>query len=157
VKDKEKAYEIRQTLLKAPKRFAEIAKKESLSMEAKNGGLMGYFEKGTLPKDMEDVVFALKLNVISPVVESAYGYHIFKVTKIKKERTLFLDRAKNEIKNKLLSDKLRWVYKNFLARLKKELDIKVKNRSLFFTYQPVKGDANDNEKTKQNTNPNNSH
>ncbi len=157
VKDKEKAYEIRQTLLKAPKRFAEIAKKESVSMEAKNGGLMGYFEKGTLPKDMEDVVFALKLNIISPVVESAYGYHIFKVTKIKKERTLYLEAAKKEIKNKLFSDKLRWVYKNFLIRLKKQLDIKVKNRSLFFTYQPVKGDANDNEKTKQNTNPNNSH
>ena len=157
VKDKEKAYEIRQTLLKSPQKFAEIAKKESVSMETKNGGLMGYFEKGTLPKDMEDVVFALKLYNISPVVESAYGYHIFKVTKTKKKRTLYLDTVKNEIKNKLLSNKLRRAFEDFLLRLKKQLDIKKMDRSLFFRYQPVKGDVNDYEKTKQNTNPNNTH
>jgi parvulin-like peptidyl-prolyl isomerase len=139
VKDKEKAYEIRETLLNTPQRFAEIAKKQSVSMEAKNGGLMGYFEKGTLPKDMEDVVFALKLDTISPVVESPYGYHIFKVTKVKTERTLFLETVKNEIKNKLLSDKLRWAYEDFLAQLKKQLNMNVKYRSLFFTYQPAKG------------------
>jgi hypothetical protein len=139
IKDKEKAYEIRETLLNAPQQFADIAKKQSASMEAKNGGLMGYFEKGTLPKDMEDVVFALKLNTISPVVESPYGYHIFKVTKIKEERTLYLETVKNEIKNKLLSDKLRWAYEDFLSHLKKQLDINVKYRSLFFTYQPPKG------------------
>jgi hypothetical protein len=157
VKDKEKAYEIRETLLRSPQKFAEIAKKESVSMEGKDGGLMGYFEKGTLPKDMEDVVFALKLYNISPVVESAYGYHIFKVTKIKNERTLYLNMVKNEIKNKLLSDKLRRAYEDFLSRLKKQLDIKKMYRFLFFRYQPVKGDVNDYEKTKQNTSPNNNH
>ena len=153
VKNRDKAVEIHENLLKSPGKFAEIAKKKSISLEAKNGGRMGYFEKGTLPKDMEDVVFALDLNKISPVVKSPYGFHIFKVTKTKKERLLFLERVKDEIKNKLLSDKLRWAYEDYLARLKKELDIKVKYQSLFFTYQPIKGEQN--EQINQSTDPNN--
>lgn len=153
VKDRDKAVEIHENLLKSPGKFAEIAEKQSISLEAKNGGRMGYFEKGTLPKDMEDVVFALDLHKISPVVKSPYGYHIFKVTKTKKERLLFLERVKDEIKNKLLSDKLRWAYEDYLTRLKKELDIKVKYQSLFFTYQPVKGEQND--QISQSTDPNN--
>lgn len=142
VNDKDKAYEIRETLSKAPEKFEELAKKESISLEAKNGGSMGYFEKGTLPKDMEDVVFALDVNTISPVVESPYGFHIFKVTKIKKERLEFLETVKNQIKNKLLSEKLSAAYENFLAQSKKELNIKAIYESLFFPYQSIKGEQN---------------
>lgn len=142
VNDKAKAYEIHETLSKSPEKFEELAKQYSVSIEAKNGGSMGYFEKGTLPKDMEDVVFALGLNTISPVVDSPYGFHIFKVTKIKKERLLFLEAVKNEIKNKLLSEKLGAAYEDFLAGLKGELNIQAKYQSLFFPYQTIKGEQN---------------
>jgi len=142
VKDKAKAYEIRETLSKSPEQFEELAKKNSTSIEAKDGGSMGYFEKGTLPKDMEDVVFALELNTISPVVESPYGFHIFKVTKIKKERQLFLEAVKNQIKNKLLAEKLGAAYEDFLTGLKVELNINAKYQSLFFPYQTIKGEQN---------------
>jgi hypothetical protein len=142
VNDKAKAYEIRETLVKSPEKFEELAKQNSISIEAKDGGSMGYFEKGTLPKDMEDVVFALGMNTISPVVVSPYGFHIFKVTKIKNERLLFLEAVKNQIKNKLLSEKLGAAYENFLTGLKGELNIQAKYQSLFFPYQTIKGEQN---------------
>lgn len=141
-KDKAKAYKIREILSKSPEKFEDLAKKESISIEAKNGGSMGYFEKGILPKDMEDVVFALELNAISPVVESPYGFHIFKVTKIRKERLEFLEAVKNQIKNKLLAEKLSTAYENFLNQLKKELKIKTIYSSLFFPYQTIIGEQN---------------
>ena len=143
VKERDKAYEILKALNKSPESFAEIAKKESISRYAKNGGQMGYFEKGTLPKDMEDVVFALDRHTISPVVDSPYGYHIFKVTKIKTERLLFLEKVKDDIKNKLLSDKLRWAYEDFLSQLKKQLKVTIKYPALYFTYQTIEGEQND--------------
>lgn len=142
VNDKAKAYEIHETLSKSPEKFEELARLNSISIEAKDGGSMGYFEKGTLPKDMEDVVFAIGLNTISPVVDSPYGFHIFKVTKIKKERLLFLEAVKNEIKNKLLSEKLGAAYEDFLTGLKGELNIQAKYQSLFFPYQAIKGEQN---------------
>lgn len=143
VKERDKAYEILKALNKSPESFAQIAIKESISRDAKNGGQMGYYEKGTLPKDMEDVVFALDLNRISPVVDSPYGYHIFKITKVKKERLLFLEKVKDDIKNKLLSDKLRWAYEDFLSQLKKQLKVTIKYPALYFTYQAIEGEQND--------------
>ena len=143
VKDRDKAYEIFDALNKEPERFAEIAQKESISRDAKNGGQMGYFELGTLPKDMEDVVFALELNTISPVVTSPYGYHIFKVTKKKSERLLFLEKVTDDIKSKLLSDKLRWAYEDFLSQLRKQLKITITYPALYFKYQSVEGEQNE--------------
>lgn len=144
VKERDNAYEILKALNKKPEDFAEIAKKESISRDAKNGGQMGYYEKGTLPKDMEEVVFALELNTISPVVNSPYGYHIFKVTKKKKERLLFLEKVTDDIKSKLLSDKLRWAYEDFFSQLKRQLKITIKYPALYFTYQSIEeGEQND--------------
>jgi parvulin-like peptidyl-prolyl isomerase len=139
VKDRESALRIRGQLNNYPDRFAEIAQKESISAEAKSGGVMGYFEEGTLPKDMETVVFSLNLNSISPVVESAYGFHIFKITKRKKSRLLYLNRVEKEIKDKLLSEKLRNAYLDFLTLSKQQLNININHNALYFAYNRAEG------------------
>lgn len=144
VKDREKAINIRSILDKNPQDFEELAKTHSESHEAKNGGLMGYFEEGILPKEMEDVVFSLKINRISPVTESPYGFHIFKVTKQKRSgRLLYIKNVEDEIKDKLLSRKLRKAYQDFLTRLKSEMQINIKYKELYFKYQALKGDNKD--------------
>ena len=111
-------------------------------MEASKGGLMGYFEKGQLPKDMENVVFSLRTNTISQVVKSHYGYHIFKVGKKKKRRLLYYKIVKPEIKKKLMSQKLRLAYQSFLKKTTQNLNIKINQNNLTFTYQKssIKGD-----------------
>lgn len=59
--------------------FAELAKKFSVSPEAKAGGLVGWVEKGAV--DIFDKAFSLPMGVVSGVLESPYGFHIFKVEK----------------------------------------------------------------------------
>jgi parvulin-like peptidyl-prolyl isomerase len=139
VKDKDKSTQISGILKNFPQRFEEIARSESQSPEAKKGGLMGYFERGTLPKEMEDVVFSLLINEISPIVESPYGYHIFKVTQKRNKRVLFLNSVKEDIRQNVLSEKLRSAYQGYLAVLKKELKIEKHIENLFFTYFPDQG------------------
>ena len=95
VNDREKLLKIRSELLKQPSRFEEIARSESISPEAANGGAMGFFEKGMLPQEMEEVVFSLKVNEISPIVESPYGFHLFKVTQKRKARMQLLADVKD--------------------------------------------------------------
>jgi parvulin-like peptidyl-prolyl isomerase len=135
VKEKVKAMEIQRLLKNNPSQFDVISKNESISLKANENGLLGYFEKGTLPKEMEDVVFSLRINEISPIVESPYGYHIFKITRKKKERLLYLKNVKPSIKNKLLSSKLREAYTNHLEELKKVLKININYKELFFEYK----------------------
>lgn len=139
LKDRDKLLAIRSELLKQPSRFEEIARSESVSPEAANGGAMGFFEKGMLPKEMEEVVFSLKVNEISPIVESPYGFHIFKITQIKKSRRLLLAAVKDEIKSKLLSAKMSAAYSQFLQKLKMEIPIHVDLKNLYFTY--IKSDS----------------
>ena len=105
---------------------------------------MGFFEKGVLPKEMEDVVFSLKTGEISPVVESPYGFHIFKVTQKKKQRLLTLAMVQNEIQNRLLSEKHNSAYDHFLDQVQSELSLKVVYDNLYFTYQATdSGDSNE--------------
>lgn len=149
LKDKEKALNIRSILEKDPKKFEELAMSHSKSIEAKEGGLLGYFEEGILPKEMEDVVFSLKLNEISPVTESPYGFHIFKVTKQKRSgRLLYIKNVESKIRNKLLSEKLRKAYQHFLNNLKSKFQIEIGYKNLYFKYQPLKGE-NKNESTQE--------
>ena len=134
VKDREKLLKIRQELLNQPSRFEEVARLESISPEAVNGGGMGFFEKGMLPQEMEGVVFSLKVNEISPIVESPYGFHLFKITKKRKARMLLLAVVKDEIKNKMLSARLEAAYQDFLTGLKMEIPVQINYDNLYFSY-----------------------
>lgn len=144
LKDKEKAFNIWSILQKEPEKFEELATSYSESIEAKSGGLLGYFEKGILPKEMEDVVFSLKLNKISPVTESPYGFHIFKITNQKRGgRLLYIKNVEAEIKDKLLALKLSEAYRDFLEKLKDEMHIDIRYNELYFKYQALKGENKD--------------
>ena len=109
---------------------------ESISPEAANGGAMGFFEKGMLPQEMEGVVFSLKVNEISPIVESPYGFHLFKITQKRKARMLLLAAVKDEIKNKMLSARLEAAYQDFLTGLKMEIPVQMNyGQFVFFLYK----------------------
>lgn len=153
VKNEAEAVKIRGILKNYPRRFEDIARKDSISMEAKNGGLMGYFEKGTLPTDMESVVFSLNTNTISPVVKSHYGYHIFKITKKKKARTLYLKNVKPEIEKKLLSEKLSSAYQQFLAKCKGELLIESFPDNVYIKKLPAEDELQKENQNNATANP----
>lgn len=146
VKNREKAIEIRGDLLNSPGSFEEIARSESLSPEAPKNGLMGNFEKGMLPKEMEDVVFSLRINEISPIVESPYGFHIFKVKRKKRKRLLYFENVKDDIKEKLLSEKIRSARQELVDTLKERLTITANHQNLYFKYINEKGEINDEDK-----------
>jgi parvulin-like peptidyl-prolyl isomerase len=145
VNDREKLLRLRSELLRQPARFEEIARGESVAPEAGKGGAMGYFEKGMLPKEMEDVVFSLKVNEISPIVESPYGFHLFKVTRKRKSRMQLLADVNDEIKSKLLSAKLTSAYADFLQGLQAEVPVRPSYENLYFTYIKPDSGVNDNE------------
>jgi len=145
VGDREKLLTLRSELLNKPSLFEEIARKESIAPEAANGGAMGFFEKGMLPKEMEEVVFSLKVNEISPIVESPYGFHLFKVIRKRKSRMQLLAAVKDEIKSKLLSAKLNTAYGEFLNGLKAEIPVKIHLSNLYFSYINSESGVNDNE------------
>jgi len=70
---------------KNPERFAELAKAHSQDTgSAQEGGALGYFGRGAMVKPFEDAVFRLKQGEISPVVETEFGFHIIRLTGVRK-------------------------------------------------------------------------
>lgn len=82
-KAKAKAEDVLNQIRKNPKQFEELATKYSQDPEsAKKGGDLGSFGRGMMVKPFDDAVFSMKVNEISNIVESDFGYHIIKLTKI---------------------------------------------------------------------------
>ena len=70
--------------LKAGEDFDKVAREVSIGPEREHGGDLGYFSRGMLPEAIEKVVFSLPIGQPSKLIQSPYGYHIFRV--LKKER-----------------------------------------------------------------------
>jgi peptidyl-prolyl cis-trans isomerase D len=104
-KAKAKASEILAVLKKDPSKFEQIAVKESQDPgSAVKGGDLGSFGHGAMVKPFEDSVFSMKVNQISDLVESEFGYHIIKVTEISGQNTDF-NSLKPQIKGDLMFQK----------------------------------------------------
>ena len=104
-KAKAKAEDLLSQIRKNPKQFEELATKYSQDPEsAKKGGELGAFGRGMMVKPFDDAVFSMKVNEISNIVESDFGYHIIKLTKIIGEGGGF-DAMKPQIKAELIYQK----------------------------------------------------
>jgi len=135
----EKAIEVYKMVKGATEeQFRKIAEQESEGLEASRGGKMGLFELGQLPEEMDKVVFSLKQGQISQVIESKYGYHIFRVDEIIKRAPLPEKPGKevsSNIEMKILNQKINEFVHNYLEKLKSKFEWKFYPERLNFSYQ----------------------
>ena len=112
--------------LRAGKPFEETAKTYSEGSEAKDGGEMGWIEKGQLMGQIDEKVFALKAGEITEPIQSTLGYHIFKLTERQALGTRTLDEVRDQIQEILFKQKTRERLESWLANLKKNAYISVR-------------------------------
>ncbi|NYE09205.1 foldase protein PrsA [Bacillus niacini] len=123
VADEATANEIKQKLADGAD-FAELAKEYSTDEGTKeNGGELGFFAKGTMVTEFDDVAFTLPVNEISDPVKTDYGYHIIKVEEKKEAKEANFDDSKKEIKETLIQQKMETEYSTWLEEKKKDYDI----------------------------------
>lgn len=104
--------------------FAELAKEHSTDPgSAENGGELGFFGKGKMVKEFEDVAFATKVGEISEPVKSEKGYHIIKVEEKKEAKEATLEEKKEEIKDTLYRNKVQTEYATWMNEKKQEYKI----------------------------------
>jgi peptidyl-prolyl cis-trans isomerase C len=99
VNTEEEAKVIQQRLRKEP--FSDVAREVSIGPEGDSGGALGFFGRGDMPPEFEEVVFSLPVNEISDVIKTPYGYHLFLVEERKKGNRLTFKEVRERITARL--------------------------------------------------------
>lgn len=121
---KEKIENIRKQLLKGDD-FAELARKNSDCPSKEMGGDLKFISRGQTVKKFEDAAFSQEKNIIGPVVETEYGYHIIQVLDRKPSRKVALDEVKDKIAAYLEQQKHTTALTSILKKLQQNAKIVV--------------------------------
>ncbi|MEK7706020.1 MAG: peptidylprolyl isomerase [Myxococcota bacterium] len=100
-----KATKLAKEAKKAGAAFVELAKKESQGPEAARGGDLGWFTRGRMPPEWDNVAFNLAAEAVSDPIETRLGIEIVKVWEKKAEQQRPFDEVKDTIRNSLVARK----------------------------------------------------
>jgi len=117
-----RAHEVYSKLM-AKADFAETAKQYSEDqVSARNGGSLGWIRKGSIDPVFSQKIFSMQQGEISQPFKTPYGYHIVRIEEGMKMIKVPLEKVKGDIRFRLRQQ----AKDAEMARLKKEMNIKVK-------------------------------
>jgi len=105
--------------------FADLARRCSGCPSAKNGGDLGWFERGRMVEAFEQAAFALGNGEVSPVVETQFGYHVIKATERRPASEAPLAEVHDAIVRELGRNAQRNVIQAYLQSLREQADIRI--------------------------------
>jgi len=101
--------------------FEETAGMESDCAE--NNGDLGFFSRGQMVEEFEEVVFSMENGQVSDIIRTPYGYHIAKRYGFKKEEHIPFEKVKEEVTAYLFDDAKQKEMEKFVDVLKAKADI----------------------------------
>ena len=110
--------------LKSGEEFGDMAKEYSRGPHSDEGGLWETDEVKDFRKDLVAKISNLKEGEISPIIDSSFGHHIFKIEEVIPSQTLTFQQAQNEIRNMLFREEFVKKRKEYLRKLRKDVVIK---------------------------------
>jgi len=86
--------------------FGEMARRYSQTPDGKDGGDLGYFRKGEILPELENIAFSLQVGEVSQVIRKEIGFHLIRVTEREEEGTIPFEKVKGAIFQKLMKEAL---------------------------------------------------
>ena len=111
--------------LNAGEDFAKVAADMSIGPEASRGGDLGYITKWVMPDPLDKTIFTMQINKISPIVQSSYGFHIFKVIDIQQAKESNFADVREDVITDMRLQKEESAFINWLEELKKKAVVKI--------------------------------
>jgi peptidyl-prolyl cis-trans isomerase C len=138
VQSREEADRLRREVTVGKRDFASVARLHSDAPNAENNGLTRY-EEGQLPSSLEKAVQQLRPGDVSPVIESNYGFHLFKLEQriqphAPDERRSQLDDRRAQLTEELISRRNQQAVDKEVERLTSEASIQIIDSALGFPY-----------------------
>lgn len=139
VPSREEAEKLRRQIVEERGDFAAVARLHSVAPNAEQGGLARY-DEGQLPAVLDRAIKPLRPGDITPVIESSYGFHIFKLERrvqpvAPEEPRSQLDERRALLAEELTARKNQQAIDEALDRLRASATIKINDAALGFTYR----------------------
>jgi peptidyl-prolyl cis-trans isomerase C len=138
VQSREEADRLHREVTEGRRDFASVARLRSDAPNAERNGLARY-DEGQLPDVLEKAVQQLRPGDVSPVIESNYGFHMFKLEqRIKphapEERRSQLDDRRAQLKEELIARRNQQAVDKAIEQLTSEAKIQITESALGFPY-----------------------
>ena len=128
-----KAAEIRQRALKGDS-FEKLAADLSDAPSRANAGLIGPLSLSDLSPEVRTMIASMKPGDITEVLRGSKGYQILKLETITPAETMAFDQAREEISNRVFTDKRKQELEHYLEKLRTEAIIEWKNPEIKKAY-----------------------
>lgn len=119
------------------KKFSELAQTYSIAPEAKNGGLVGWVERGDFPAF--DEAIKLPLNRVSAPIRSDFGFHLVLVEKKTSSSSLTFADQREELITDLIARSEQGVFTNWLDQSIKKHKILINQEAIDALTVDIKG------------------
>lgn len=117
--------------------FGELAKRFSDGTTAQQNGFLGQYKRGELSKQLEDLVFKMKKNEMTDIIETKTSFLIMQVLERYEEGEQPFSKVENKIMDQLYSEKMEPALREYLKTLREQSYVVVKPG-----YQEMAGGGN---------------
>ena len=116
--------------IRAGASFEQLARTHGRSPDAQRGGDLGWFARGTMPRQFDDACFSLKPGQVSGVVQTSYGYHLFKLLGRRGPRKRVLEDVEQDVARRAFAEKQLHAERQLLEQVRKSANVQI-NESAF--------------------------
>ena len=127
-KEEKKAKALAQDLwhrIKSGESFEVLARQSSEGPRREEGGDLGWVEPHKFLKEISETLNSLKPGEVSPVLETAVGYHLFQLKERKSAGVVPFRKAKGILEKLVWEEKMQARYRQWIETLKKEAYIQI--------------------------------
>ncbi len=118
VDSEEKANELLSKINNKEISFEDAAKENSSCPSSQKGGNLGEFTRGQMVPEFDEACFTMEVGEIRGPIQTQFGYHIIMLNDKKAAQPMEYDAVKDEIKQRLLSEKQHQAYESKINQLK---------------------------------------
>jgi peptidyl-prolyl cis-trans isomerase SurA len=106
--------------------FDAVARQSSDGPTAAQGGDLGYFQRGTLARELENRAFAMRPGEVGDVVRTKQGFLILKVIEHEQAGVAPLKDVERQIEDQLYFQKLQPTLRTYLTKLREDAYIDIR-------------------------------
>jgi peptidyl-prolyl cis-trans isomerase C len=114
--------------------FLEVSRQLSRAPNAAEGGELGFFDQGSLPPEIDEVIFSLAPGEFSDPVQGPSGYHVFQVLEVIPPGPPDIAAVEAVVRSEFTQTKLREHTQQCSRRLASEVGIEIYGNRLWFPY-----------------------